>query len=287
MILMFNFWLYIKNLNEFFNRILTFRRELFNFKKNIFAIMMKKVFLWIFFVVLGIQFLGAQETYNTLIYEGNKEFSRKNYEGSSSKFMQAVKKNEKDFTAHYNLGNALYKKQMYEEAKAEYEKAQSLAKNKNDKMAALYNLGNVYMQTNNHEKAANYYKQALKWDPYNETARKNYEIAMLKEKEQQQKQNNGKGGGGSGKDGKNQQQQSDENGKNQQQSGGQGNQQQNGKGNDGNEPDQNKKENNGSKMPKDVENSILSRVEGKEKETARKILNKNSYSMPRSNEKDW
>ncbi len=251
-----------------------------------FAIMMKKMFLWLFFAVLGINFLGAQETYNTLIFEGNKEFGRKNYEGSSSKFLQAVKKNEKDFTAHYNLGNSLYKKQMYEEAKAEFEKAQSLAKGKNDKMAALYNLGNAYMQTNNHEKAADYYKQALKWDPYNESIRRNYEIAKLKEKEkQQQKQNNGKGGGG-GKDGKNQQQESDDNGKNQQQNGGQGNQQ-NGKGNDGNEPDDNKKENNGSNMPKDLEDAILKRVENKERETARKILNKNSYSMPQSNEKDW
>lgn len=40
-------------------------------------------------------------------------------------------------------------------------------------------------------------------------------------------------------------------------------------------------------MPKDEQDALLNRIEGKEQETARKILNKNSYSMPRSNEKDW
>ncbi|ROI00904.1 tetratricopeptide repeat protein [Chryseobacterium daecheongense] len=228
--------------------------------------------------------LFGQKNYKTLVYEGNQKFNGKDYDGASSKYMEAIKSNEKDFTAHYNLGNALYKNKKYEEAKAEFEKAQSLSQTLPDKAAALHNLGNTYMQMNQPEKAADYYKQSLKQDPYNEATRKNYEIAKLKEKQNEQKKNQqnnaGKGGGGNDQN-KNDDQKGDK--KDQQD---QGNGQQNkGESPQGNNPDQNK--NNEGKMPKDLENAILNKVSEKEKETARRILNKNSYSMPQSNEKDW
>ena len=228
-------------------------------------------------------FFPAQKSYNTLVFEGNKEFDKKNYESSSSKYMEAIKMNEKDFSAHYNLGNSLYKRKMFAEATAEYEKAEKLATTIPDKAAALYNLGNTHMQTNNTKKAAELYKQALKQDPYNETIRKNYEIAMLKEKEKQEesKQKNNSGGGG-GNDEDKDKNKGDEKGDTPQNQSGQG-QKNKGEG-EGDDPNKN---DNAGKMPKDLENSILNRVENKERETAKRILNKNSYSMPQSNEKDW
>lgn len=230
-------------------------------------------------------FFSAQKSYNTLVFEGNKNFDKKNYEASSSKYMEAIKVNEKDFSAHYNLGNSLYKRKMFAEATAEYEKAEKLATTIPDKAAALYNLGNAHMQTNNSKKAAEFYKQALKQDPYNETIRKNYEIAMLKEKEKQEenKQKNNSGGGG-GNDKNEEKNQGDKKGDTPQSQSGQG-QQNKGEG-EGDDPNKNKNDNSG-KLPKDLENSILNRVENKERETAKRILNKNSYSMPQSNEKDW
>lgn len=230
-------------------------------------------------------FFSAQKSYNTLVFEGNKDFDKKNYESSSSKYMEAIKVNVKDFSAHYNLGNSLYKRKMFAEATAEYEKAEKLAITIPDKAAALYNLGNAHMQTNNSKKAAEFYKQALKQDPYNETIRKNYEIAMLKEKEKQEenKQKNNSGGGG-GNDNNQDKNQGDEKGETPQSQSGQG-QQNKGEG-EGDDPNKNKNDNSG-KLPKDLENSILNRVENKERETAKRILNKNSYSMPQSNEKDW
>lgn len=236
-------------------------------------------------MIFGLMFFSAQENYNTLIFKGNQQFDKKNFDNASSKYMEAAKLNEKDFTAHYNLGNALYKRKMYDEAKAEFEKAEKLATTIPDKSAALYNSGNAYMQKNDSKKAAELYKQALKQDPYNETIRKNYEIAMLKEKEkqQQQQQKNNSGGGGGDDKSKDQNQGQDKGNLPKQEK---GNGQQNKGEGEGNDPDQSKN-NDADKMPKDLENSILNRVENKERETAKRILNKNSYSMPQSNEKDW
>ncbi|OCA76932.1 aerotolerance regulator BatC [Chryseobacterium artocarpi] len=226
----------------------------------------------------------GQENYRTLVHEGNQKFDGKDYDGASSKYMEAVKSNEKDFTAHYNMGNALYKSKKYEEAKAEFEKAEQLSQTLPDKAAALHNLGNAYMQMNQPEKAADYYKKALKQNPYSEATRKNYEIAKLKEKENEQKKNqqnsSGKGGGGNDQN-KGEDQKGD---KDQKQDQGKG-QQNEGKSDQGNNPQQN--QNNEGKMPKNLEDALLDKINNKEKETAKRILNKNSYSMPESNEKDW
>lgn len=228
-------------------------------------------------------YLLAQENYNALIYEGNKQFENKNYDASSTKFLEAAKAKEKDFGAHYNLGNALYKKKMYEEAKAEFRKAQENTTNKLEKAAAFYNMGNAYMQTQNSDKAAEFYKKALKQDPHNENIRKNFEIAMLKEKQKQnQQKNQGKGE----KDQKDQKQgeSGDENQQSQQPEG--KGKQEKGEGKNGDQQTPKKPEQ-GNQIPKDIENAIMDRVENKERETAKRILNKDANSMPRSNEKDW
>ena len=41
------------------------------------------------------------------------------------------------------------------------------------------------------------------------------------------------------------------------------------------------------KIPEEAENTILRDIENRERETARRILNKRANSMPQSNEKDW
>ncbi len=240
-------------------------------------------FLSVVLMVLGTCLLSGQESYKTLIYKGNQNFDKKNYDAASSRYAEAAKVNEKDFTAHYNLGNALYKNGKYDEAKAEFEKAEKLSQTLPDKSAALYNLGNAHMQLRDTEKASQLYKQALKQDPYNEVIRKNYEIAKLKEKEKQQQQQKNKSSNGGDHDQKDQKK-GDEKGNLPKQE--QGNGEQNkgqGKGNDPNKNNDNSED----QMPKDLENAILNRVENKERETAKRILNKNSYSMPQSNEKDW
>ena len=243
-----------------------------------------KLFFAAFFLAAGFTFFSAQENYNTLVYKGNQQFDKENYETSSSKYTEAVQLNDKEFMAHYNLGNSLYKRKMFDEAKAEFEKAEKLANNLPDKSAALYNLGNTYMQQENSKKAADFYKQALKQDPYNESIRKNYEIAMLKEKEkEEQKKQKDNSGGGDGNENKDKNKGEDKGDQPKQEAGtGQKNK---GDG-DGKDPNENKKPD-PNKMPKDLEDAILNRVGNKERETAKRILNKNSYSLPESNEKDW
>ena len=224
--------------------------------------------------------VSAQKSYNALVDEGNRRYEQNKYEAAASSYLEAIKTDSKDYTGYYNLGNALYRSKKYEEAITQYTKASELSQNLPDKAAALHNIGNAYMQLNKPEKAAEFYKQSLKQEPRNEQTRKNYEIAKLKEQENKQNQ----GGGGEGNKKQDQSGQGNEKKDGQQGSG-------SGPDNEGNDksgsnPNQNKDNNNGA-LPKGMQDAILNRVSEKERETAKKILNKDSYSMPESNEKDW
>lgn len=234
-----------------------------------------------FLMIVSIPVL-AQESYNSLLYKGNSEFNKKNYEKSSSKFLDAVKSKENDFGAHYNLGNSFYKRKMYDEARVEFEKADKFADNLADKTAAQYNLGNTYMETQNPDKAAEHYKAALKQDPNNEAAQRNYQIAKLKQKEKENKKNQQNKDGGKGGDQKDNKDKSGK-GNTPSEEKGEGDKKIQGKGPDGKD----KQDDADNKIPKDLEKAILERSENKERETARRILNKNADAMPQSNEKDW
>ena len=64
-----------------------------------------------------------------------------------------------------------------------------------------------------------------------------------------------------------------------------------GKGNQGAEKQNQKSEpqnpNDPNKIPKDLQKLILQRSANQERETAKKLLNKNGYYSPESNTKDW
>ena len=105
---------------------------------------MRNTGIFVFFVLFFLGgFSSAQSRYNILMYEGNQAFKSNKFEAATSKFMEVAKSDEKDFAAHYNLGNSLYKSKKYEEAKAEFEKAGQIAQTLSDKASALHNLGSA------------------------------------------------------------------------------------------------------------------------------------------------
>ena len=263
--------------------------------------MLRKFFVHISLIFLGLVTVKAQESLNTLIFRGNRSFDKQKYGEATSTFSEAVKKNEKDFGAHYNLGNSLYKIKKYDEAIAEYQKAQKNTNNKDEKAASYYNEGNAHLQNGDGEKAVNAYKNALKYDPDNEAILKNLQIAKKKQKQKDNKQNqqnqqqNQQNNQNKNQD-NNQNQQGDQNQENKNnntknQPNGNIGDQNKGKGKQGAEKQNQKNEpqdpNDPNKIPKDLQKLILQRSANQERETAKKLLNKNGYYSPESNTKDW
>ena len=145
------------------------------------------------------------------------------------------------------------------------------------------------------------YRYERKLDPDNEAILKNLQIAKKKQKQKDNKQNqqnqqqNQQNNQNKNQD-NNQNQQGDQNQENKNnntknQPNGNIGDQNKGKGNQGAEKQNQKNEpqdpNDPNKIPKDLQKLILQRSANQERETAKKLLNKNGYYSPESNTKDW
>lgn len=262
--------------------------------------MFRKFIAYVLLLFQGLMIIQAQENLNILLYKGNKDFDRKNYDKATSRFMDAVKTKDNDFGAHYNLANALYKKKMFSQANAEYQKAQKTTQDPKEKAAAFYNMGNAYLQNGQLEKAVAAYKNALKNNPDDAAILKNLQIAK---KKQDQQQNKGKSqrqnqnntpkqqevkSNSADKNAEESPENKNQNTKSQDQ--GTTGSENKGKGTEGKLPNQqnnNQNQQNNNTIPKDLQQLILQRSANQERETARSLQNKKAYSVPESNEKDW
>ena len=254
-----------------------FNKLKFTFAFNI----MRNILLFFILSQAGIVF--GQENYKILMHKGNKNFDEKNYDEASQLYSEASQQKAKDFGSHYNLGNAFYRKEMYEDAISQYEKSLENAENESQRVSALYNMGNAYFQQGNSKKAVDFYKKALKLDPNNDKILHNLRIAQKKEEKKQNQSEK-----------KSQKEQNQQDKENQQQN----NNQQQDIDRYSPEKDRFRKENNENQHEQDSENQLkkqekreetelLKQIAEREQHAARRALGSRGYANPRSNEKDW
>ena len=126
-----------------------------------------------------------------LISEGNKLFTERKYAEAAKKYEQALGVNSLSAVSRYNLGLAQIKqvtnpqdttpksKSLLDGARKNLGAVASLAKDKPGLASkANYNLGNLEYNTKEYKNAIEYYKQALRINPGDESARKNLRIAQ-------------------------------------------------------------------------------------------------------------
>ena len=90
--------------------------------------------------------------------------------------------------AQYNLGNAIYQQERYDEAIQYYESAAQQASDPLLKAQAYHNLGNTHFRAQVLDKSVEAYKNALKLNPNDIDTKKNLTMALQKLREQQQQQ---------------------------------------------------------------------------------------------------
>lgn len=127
---------------------------------------------------------------NKLIRSGNAMYETGKFKDAEKSYQQARKKNEASTEATFNLGDALYSQQKFDDASGYFS---SVAKNSGDKSIrsnAYHNLGNTLLSQKKYEESINAFKEALKLNPKDEDTR--YNLAYAKAKLQQQQSNNNK-----------------------------------------------------------------------------------------------
>lgn len=186
------------------------------------------------------------------VRRGNRAYERLDYGRAEERYQQALELSDTCFEAKFNLGDALYKQQRYDEAEKIFTAlAADSTRSDLDRAHSFYNLGNSLFQQKKYQEALSAFKRSLRLNPADLETKYNYAYTKKYIEDNQQ------GGGGGGGD-NNQNQNQDQN----QQGGGQNDQQndqnqdQNQQGNDDQNKDQNQdNENNNDQKDQNSDNN--------------------------------
>lgn len=148
---------------------------------------MKKDFLLILIIALS-GTIYAQSV-RSLNNSGVDKYEESIFPDAEVNFKKAIEENAETFSAHYNLGSALYKQERYDEAIKSYQNALSLAESEGHKSQIFYNRGNAFLKNQKLQESIESYKEALKINPDDIQAKYNlsYALELLKNQQDQQK----------------------------------------------------------------------------------------------------
>ena len=123
------------------------------------------------------------------IRQGNKQYKEEVFDESEILYRKALEKEQQSYSGEFNLGDAMYKQEKFEDAARGFHK---LAENQTDpvKLGELYhNIGNSLLKANQLEASIEAYKQALRNNPADNETRHNLAYAQQMQQQQQDQQN--------------------------------------------------------------------------------------------------
>jgi tetratricopeptide (TPR) repeat protein len=129
------------------------------------------------------------QTQNTLIRKGNQLYREGQFDKSLSEYEKAVKLDPANTAANFNYGNALFRKEKWEEAQKNFENVIT-GPDAAMRQKAFYNKGVALTKQQKLEESIEAYKSALRLNAADEDARINLQKALLelkKKNESQQK----------------------------------------------------------------------------------------------------
>jgi tetratricopeptide (TPR) repeat protein len=236
--------------------------------------MMNYIKYFLLLIVLLPQGLSGQSLRGS-VNDGVDFYKQKKYADAEIKFKKGLDAEPNSFEANFNLGDAYYKQNRYEQALNAYNTALSEAKTNEQKAGVYHNMGNTFLKSQKLQESINAYKNALKLNPHDQETKYNlsYALSQLKNQQNQNNQN------------QNNQDQKDQQDKNQNQNQNQNQQNQN-------KPNQNKetaqdnlKQREKDKISKEEAERILQALRNNEKDLQKKLRKK--VGIPVETEKDW
>ncbi len=123
------------------------------------------------------------------IREGNRLFKSEKFEDSELAYRKALDIQANSLPATFNLGDALYRQEKFEEAGRQFSSAGTKNTSKEVQAQAFHNLGNSLLQEGKLDEAIEAYKEALRRNPADMETKYNLAYAQnLKKKEEEQEQ---------------------------------------------------------------------------------------------------
>lgn len=151
-------------------------------------------YLLLIFILLLNNIMVFSQKEKKYIREGNKHFGKEEYENSEVSYRKALEEESNSFNALFNLGDAIYKQEKYEDAAGEFSGASQMNTDKINSAKTFHNLGNSLLKANRLEESIEAFKNALRNNPADLETKYNLAYAqdLLKQQQQQQKQDQDK-----------------------------------------------------------------------------------------------
>lgn len=220
------------------------------------------------------------------IRHGVKSIHDEEFPESEVYFRKAEDLNPESVEARYNIGNALYGQEKYEETAEQYQHLLEESEDKELSADLWYNMGNSLLEAKKYEESIEAYKNNLRLRPEDKDSRYNlaYARQKLQEQQQQQQEQQNQDGEGENKENKDQDQQDQQKQDEQDQE----------------KQDQNKQENKDQQeqekqaqqeqelkiSPEDAER-MLKAIQEQEKDVKEKVDKKKAAAAKVKTEKDW
>ena len=139
-------------------------------------------------ILMGLPALAQSEKKD--IREGNKLFRTEKYGDSEIAYRKAVETESSSIPGAFNLGDALYRQEKFEDAGEQFNNVINNNVDKTTKAQAFHNMGNSFLLAGQLEEAIEAYKDALRNKPDDMDTKYNLAYAqnLKKQQEEQEKQ---------------------------------------------------------------------------------------------------
>jgi tetratricopeptide (TPR) repeat protein len=146
-------------------------------------------------IVLIPIFSFAQKNPNDHISKGNSLYDEGKFGEAEVSYKDGQTEGADPFISGFNLGDALFKQERFEEAATAFQALPNLTEDKEQKAAAYHNLGNSFIKAEKFQEGVDAYKQSLRNNPKDLETKYNLAYAkrmLQQQQEQEQKQDQNK-----------------------------------------------------------------------------------------------
>ena len=146
---------------------------------------MKNIFFILSFLM---SFNSFAQNKKSFLRDGNELYADSSFNEAEMQYRKSLEKDQDYFNASFNLADAVYKQERYEESSALFDALKDNAPTETDLAKVYHNLGNSLVKEQKIEEAIDAYKSSLRINPKDKDTRHNLAITY-KQKQQQEQEN--------------------------------------------------------------------------------------------------
>ena len=241
----------------------------------------------LFILSFLMSFNAFAQNKKSFLRDGNELYADSSYNEAEMQYRKSLEKDQDYFNASFNLADAVYKQERYEESSALFDALKDNAPTETDLAKVYHNLGNSLVKEQKLDEAIDAYKSSLRINPKDKDTRHN--LAITHKQKQQQEQENKDENKDENKENKDEQEQ-DKEGENKEEEK-QNKEQEQSQENKEKEEEEEKKESKPEKkkeeMSKETAEKMLEAIQQKEKELQEELQKKKVKGKRVKVLKDW